>query len=103
MYKSLKPWLNVPAEFKEFIKRTGTGDKVYGKTVKFMCYPSGKVQVVTSITGAAVTSIAQLYVEGDLDIKITDTVIFEGRERDILSISTFYDTHGKPDCKVVYL
>ena len=103
MYKSLKPWLNVPAEYKEVVKRTGTGDKVYGKTVKFMCYPSGQVKVVTDIRGAAVTSIAHLYTEGTLDIKITDTVVFEGRERDILSISTYYDTHGNPSCKVVYL
>lgn len=103
MFKSLKPWVNVPAQYKEFLKRTGTGDKVYGKTVNFLCYPSGKVQVVTDIRGATVTSTAHLYVEGSLSIKITDTVVFEGRERDILSISTYYDTHGKPDCKVVYI
>ena len=103
MYKSLKPWLNVPAQYKEFLKRNGTGDKVYGETVDFLCYPSGKVQVVTDLRGSAVTSTAHLYGEGTLNIKITDTVIFEGRERDILSISTYYDTKGKPDCKVVYI
>lgn len=103
MLNSLKPWVNVPAQYKEFIRRSGTGDKLYGKTVKFLCYPSGKVQVVTDIKGAAVTSTAHLYVEGSLGIKITDTVIFEGQERDILSISTYYDTHGKPSCKVVYI
>lgn len=103
MFKSLKPWINVPAQYKEFVKRTGTGDKVYGKTVNFKCYPSGKVQVVTDINGAAVTSTACLYTEGSLDIKITDTVVFEGRERDILSISTYYNDKGIPDCKVVYI
>lgn len=103
MFQSLENLLNVPAQYKEFLKRTGTGDKVYGDIVDFCCYPAGKVQVVTDIHGAAVTSTAQLYTEGSLGIKITDTVVFEGRERDILSISTFYDKHGQPDCKVVYI
>ena len=102
MYASLKPWLNLPAQIKPFVKRTGTGTKVYGDPVDILCYAEGKVQVVTDDTGTEVVSNKQLYVDGTVAVSELDCVIFENIEKSIKSISTFY-RNGKADIKVVYL
>lgn len=102
MYKSLKAWLNLPATLKPFIKRDGTGSKIYGDSVDILCYAEGKVQVITDNTGTEVVSNKQLYVDGSVSISELDCIIFEGIEKSIKSIGTFY-RNGKPDIKVVYL
>lgn len=102
MYTSLKSWINLDMQIKPFIKRTGTGTKVFGDTVDVKCYAASKIVTVTDSTGVEVISSTQLYVNGDTPVDIRDRVIFEARERDILNISTFY-RDGKADIKVVYL
>lgn len=102
MYNSLKSWANLPAKIKPFIKRDGAGTKIYGDSVDILCYAEGKVQVVTDNTGTEVVSNKQLYVDGSVSISELDCVIFEGIEKSIKSIGTFY-RNGKPDIKVVYL
>lgn len=102
MYKSLKKWMNLPAQIKPFIRRTGTGSKVYGDAVSILCYAEGKVQVVTDDTGAEVISNKQLYIDGSVPISVLDAIVFEGYEKSIKSINTFY-RNGNPDIKVVYL
>ena len=102
MYKSLKKWMNLPAQIKPFIRRTGTGSKIYGDVLSIVCYAEGKIQVVTDDTGSEVISNKQLYVDGSLSISALDCIVFEGHEKSIKSIETFY-RNGKPDIKVVYL
>lgn len=102
MYDSLKKWMNLPAQLKPFIRRNGTGTKVYGEAVDIKCYAEGSVKVVTDNTGTEVVSNKQLYVDGSVAISELDGVIFEGSEKSIKSIGTFY-RNGKPDIKVVYL
>ena len=102
MYESLKKWMNLPATIKPFVKRNGTGAKQYGDPVSILCYAEGKVQVVTDDTGTEVVSNKQLYVDGTVAISELDCVIFEGTEKNIRSIATFY-RNGKPDIRVVYL
>lgn len=102
MYASLKPWINVPYTILPFVKRNGAGTKQYGEPVDSKCYPVGDVKLVTNDEGAEVTSTTQLYVPGTEAIKVTDAVIFEGSERSIVRINTFY-RDGVPDIKVVYL
>ena len=102
MYDSLKPWMNLPVQIKPFVKRTGTGTKLYNDPVDILCYAEGKVQVVTDDTGTEVVSNKQLYVDGTVAISELDCVIFEGIEKNIKAISTFY-RNGKADIKVVYL
>ena len=54
------------------------------------------------MNGVEVTSTGHLYVPGDEPIKYSDMVVFEGREREILRINTYY-CKGVPDVKVVYI
>lgn len=102
MYASLKPWINVPYQYKPFIKRNGAGTKIYGERVDSLCYPVGDVTLVTNEAGAEVTSTTQLYVPGTEPLKVTDAVIFNGEERPILRITSYY-RNGVEDVKVVYL
>lgn len=102
MYESLKKWINLPAQIKPFIRRNGTGTKLYGDAVDIRCYAEGKVVVVTDNSGTEVVSNKQLYVDGSVNISELDCIVFEGSEKSIKSIGTFY-RKGKPDIKVVYL
>ena len=102
MYSSLKPWMNLPAQIKPFLKRDGTGTKIYADPVAIKCYAEGKVQVVTDSNGAEVVSTSQLYVDGPTEVSVLDCVIFEGVEKSIRNITTYY-RNGLPDLKVVYL
>lgn len=102
MYNSLKSWINLPAQIKPFLKRDGTGAKIFGEPVDILCYAEGKSQVVTDNTGTEVVSTSQLYVDGPTVISALDCVVFEGVEKSIKNITTFY-RNGKPDIKVVYL
>ena len=102
MYESLKKWINLPAQIKPFIRRNGTGTKLYGDVVDIKCYAEGKVTTVTDNKGAEVVSNRQLYIDGSVPIAELDCIIFENSEHSIKSINTFY-RNGKPDIKVVYL
>lgn len=102
MLNSIKSWLNLPVQIKPFLKRDGTGDKSFGATINTFCYAEGKVVVVTNDTGTESISTKQLYLDGTEIIAELDCVVFEGRESDIKSVSTFY-RNGKADIKVVYL
>lgn len=102
MYESLKKWINLPAQIKPFIRRNGTGTKLYGDAVDIQCYVEGKVVVVTDNSGTEVVSNKQLYVDGSVTISELDCIVFEGSEKSIKSIGTFY-RNSKPDIKVVYL
>ena len=102
MFKSLKSWINLDATVKPYLRRDGTGDKVFDKTVGIKCYAEGKVQIIKNGEGKEVVSNKQLYVDGNNPIKELDAVIFEGRETDVQAIGYFY-RNGVVDIKVVYL
>ena len=102
MYAILKAWMNLPAQIKPFLKRDGTGTKIYTDPVDILCYAEGKVQVVTDSTGTEVVSNTQLYVDGSVTVSVLDCVVFEGIEKSIKNLTTFY-RNGKPDIRVVYL
>lgn len=102
MYASIKDWINVPVTVKPFIKRTGTGDKVFGEEYTIMCYPQGEVNIVRNWQGVEVVSHNHLYVDGDTKITKLDNVIFEGEDLPVQAISTYY-RNGVPDIKVVYV
>ena len=102
MYDSIKGWLNLNVIIHPFIKRTGTGSKVYGDSISTRCYAVGELHVVKNNKGEEVTSNTQLYFDGSENIKVTDKITFDGNDYEIQSISTFY-RDGKSDLKVVYL
>ena len=102
MYDSIKPWINVPFTIKPFLKYSGSGAKQFDVNVEAMCYPVGDNKLVTNENGSEVTSTTQLYVDGNIAIKITDNVVFAGEERPILRVAAYY-RNGIPDIKVVYL
>lgn len=102
MYDSLKPWVNVPVDIKPFLKRSGTGDKVFGPQRATTCYPQGDIKVVRNSTGVEVVSNNQLIFDGAEQIDEMDEITFNGKVVTIHAISTFY-RNGVPDVKVVYV
>lgn len=102
MFASLRAWMDVPYSILPFEKYTGAGTKVYGPRREALCYPTGDVRKILDVSGSEVTSTATLYVPGEEDIKDTDTIVFEGRERAILRITSYY-RNGRVDIKAVYL
>lgn len=102
MYSSLKPWVDIEFFIKPFIKRTGTGKALYGDPIKYLCYPDAKMQLIKDASGAEVVSSHTLYLDTNVPVGLNDIVIFEGIERTVLSINTFY-RNGTADCLVVYV
>jgi hypothetical protein len=102
MFKSLKPWMNLPFVFRPCIGRSGTGTKQFAANESGLCYAEGSVKVVKDAQGKEVVSTKQLYVDGNSSIKELDNVVFEGRESEIKAIGYFY-RNGLVDMKVVYL
>jgi hypothetical protein len=102
MYDSLKSWMNVPAIRMPYSHSTGTGVRVFGTHVDFLCYPTGKVTTITDKKGDTVVSNTQLFVAGDVVFNERDHVVFEGIERPLKTINTFY-RKGVSDIKVLYL
>lgn len=102
IYASIKEWINVPFIIRPFVKRGGDGTKQFADNSSAMCYPVGNVKLVTDTAGSEITSTTQLYVDGNVSIKVTDNVIFSGEERPVLRVASFY-RDGVEDIKVVYL
>lgn len=102
MYDSIKPWINVPYQYKPFLKYNGAGVKQFGEPVSSLCYPVGDTKFVTDVSGAQKVSTMQLYVEGNEPVKVNDSIIIEGEERAIYRITSYY-RNGKIDLRVVYL
>ena len=102
MYNSIKPWIDVPITIKPFLKRTATGDKIFGPATETLCYPQGEVNIVRNWQGVEVVSHNHLHVEGDTVVSELDNIVFEGKEYPVQAISAFY-RNGKPDIKVVYI
>ena len=102
MYASLKPWINVPYQYKPFVKYNGAGVRILGDPVDSLCYPVGDTKFVTDVSGAQKVSTMQLYVPGTENIKVNDIVLIEGEERAIYRITSYY-REGVVDIRVVYL
>lgn len=102
MFASIKPWINVPYQYKSFIKYDGAGNKQLSDPVASKCYPACDVQLVTDVYGKQVTSTGQLYVPGTEAIKALDVVVFKGEEHAILRIASYF-RNGVEDIKVVYI
>ena len=102
MYESLKPWLNVPVVVKPYVRRSATGDKIFGPSYEVMCYPQGEVNIVRNWQGVDVVSHNHLYIDGSIQITKLDNVVFEDEELPVQAISVYY-RDGKPDIKVVYV
>lgn len=85
-----------------YIRRTGTGTKVFGEPVDIKCYAEGKIQVVSNKEGKEAVSNKTLYVEGTEELNELDNIVFEGRESEIKAIGYYY-RNGKSDIKLVYL
>lgn len=94
--------MDLPVTIKPYIKRSGTGQKIYGPNINTLCYAEGKVVVVSDSSGAEVVSNMQLYLDGPVEINELDAIIFDKHEKSIKSIGTFY-RKGVADLKVVYL
>lgn len=102
MYASIKPWINVPFKIRPFVKRNGAGTKIFAPDIDALCYPKEDVKLVVDKDGAEVVSTTELYVDGTVDIKVTDDVVFEGAQKPIKRLGSFY-RDGRVDIRVVYI
>lgn len=102
MYDSVKSWVDIPVTIKPFVKRSGTGGKIFGEPYEVKCYPLAEVNIVRNWQGVEVVSNNKLHMEGDVKITKLDSVIFEDEELPVQAISVYY-RNGKPDLKVVYI
>lgn len=102
MYASLKSWINVPITIKPFLKRSATGDKLFGESRIALCYPKGEVSVVRNWQGVEVESHNQLFIDGSVEVTELDNIIFENKEVPVQTISNFY-RDGVIDIRVVYI
>lgn len=102
MYASLAKWINIPYQYRPFIKYNGAGVRQLGDPIESLCYPVGDTKFVTDVNGAQKVSTMQLYVHGTERIKVNDMVLIEGEERAIYRITSYY-RDGAIDLKVVYL
>lgn len=102
MYESIKDWIDVPVTVKPFIKRSATGDKIFGDEYTILCYPQGEVNIVRNWQGVEIVSHNHLYINGDEKVTKLDSIIFEGEELPVQAITSYY-RNGAPDIKVVYI
>lgn len=105
LFDSLKPWLTCTVTIKPYTGVDAYATKTYGEPFEIKAYIVGNVEVVNDMTGREVTSTSQFYFDpADYTVGPDDKVIIEGREKDILSISTWYDGNtGEADIKQVFL
>lgn len=102
MFKSIRKLCTLPATYKEYLKRTGTGSKVYSPVVNNIhVYVDGKIKVLTDDNGVQFTSSMQFFIDGTCPIKTLDEITFGTITREIRAIRPLY-WHNKLDMKVVY-
>ena len=102
MFTNLKDWCNVKVNHFRFVKRDGAGDKVLEQPKELYVYPVSEVALVKNKHGVEVVSSSHLYVDGFVALDELDEISFEGTQREVMAIHTFY-RDGKPDIKVVYI
>lgn len=102
MYGSIKPWIEVPVTVKPFLRRSATGDKIFGDEYTILCYPQGEVNIVRNWQGVEIVSHNHLYINGDEKVTKLDSIVFEGEELPVQAITSYY-RNGVPDIKVVYI
>lgn len=104
MFDSLKDWIKTPVIIKPFIKRDGTGEPTFGEEMAAKCYPQGKITLVRDVRGNDIVSNLQLYFDGNINVKVTDVIIFNNSDYNIKAIGPFYDGNtGNISIVVVYL
>lgn len=102
MFNSLRSWMDVPVVIKPFIKRSATGDKIFGESRTELCYPQGEVNIVRNWQGVEVVSHNHLFFDGTVQVSKLDNIIFEGEELPVQAISNYY-RNGVVDIRVVYV
>lgn len=105
MYSSLKPWACMDVTIKPFKSYTASGDKVFDDEVVIKAYIVGGVEVTNDTSGNQVASTTQFYFDPNVyTVNPEDRVIVDGQEKDIISISTWYDGNdGNKSIKQVFL
>jgi hypothetical protein len=102
MFKSIAKHCVLPASYRVYLKRSGTGTKQYEPTpVDIHVYVDSKILVLNDDNGAQFTSSMQFYIDGACTIKSFDAITFENIEREARAVRTLY-IGTKPDIKVVY-
>lgn len=105
MFSSLKPWTTVDVVIKPFKGYSASADKLYGDEATIKAYVVGGVEVTNDKQGNQVASTTQFYFDPNVyTVNPEDRVIIEGQEKDIISISTWYDGNdGSKSIKQVFL
>jgi hypothetical protein len=85
------------------VKNGPTGNKEFKpEMVDGLCYPVGKVQQIEDYRGQVVISNSHIYIPGEIEMNVQDSIILDGAVGTIKNITSFWRA-GKVDVKVVYL
>lgn len=105
MYESLKSYLNVPVTWLHQGVPNGWGDTTTDSSNVIKVYPVEQSKVIVNHLGIEVVSSTTFYVDPITIGTYTydDKITFQGEDRSILKIETYYDTAGAPSIMVVYV
>lgn len=105
MFNSIKPWMTVDVTVKPFIGVDASADKQYGDETTIKAYVTGGIEVTNDLRGNEVRSTSQVYFDPSVyTVNPEDRIIVDGQEKDIISMSTWYDGNtGKPSIKELWL
>ena len=102
MYKSLKQWIDVPAQWRKFISYSGSGLKTLEASVDILCYPQGHNELLKDEAGNDIDSKLLLYVDSNVAINNADEITFNGITYEVKSVAVFYRA-GTVDLYGIYV
>lgn len=102
MFNSIRKLCTLPATYRSYIKRSGSGSKIYGTTTDIKVYVDGRIKVLTDDFGVQFTSSMQFFIDGTCPIKALDEITFNNFVREVKAVRPLY-WHDKLDLKVVYV
>ncbi len=105
--KHFTGWLQLDVDYYKWLSRDGVSQDAYGASSSVNCYIVGSTQIVRNARQEEITSLQQLYIDGEDSIAagITedDKFYVSGKDRPVQALGPFYDESGTLDYLVVYL
>lgn len=102
-----KPWMNNSITYKEKLSDDGMSVTYASEGELLACYIVGQTLLITNDKGKEVTSMEQIYLDGEDPIVAGIThegiMVKGGRNRPVQKIEPFYDEDGNTDLVVIYL
>lgn len=105
MHKALRRLCKKSIEIHPFVKRSGTGEVVYGAPYSVKAYIESNIQLVRNATGVEVISNQFIVIDGMYDtVSVKDLIkLPDNTSPSIINILKLYDRLGEVDHLEIYL